>query len=245
MEHASSITRTRARSASALSRARGARGAVARRLRVRARAAAVRHPRQERRVLRGARLDAVRHRPLRARRHVRAGARAARGRGRRRARDAARRRSSCTTRSSPSWARCSACRRSSGAASTARPSWSSERSLIGVGLAVAAWRVRIARSVSDDPRGRLADLPRPLPLQLEGRGAGVPGGRQSRRRANVDASTPVVYLLFDEFPVIDLMNEQRADRRGALPQFRSARAHVDLVPQHDDALRRPRRSPCP
>ena len=80
---------------------------------------------------------------------------------------------------------------------------------IGLGLAVAVWRFAIARTFltilgaaslvffgSFIFNSKVEELVFPAEVK-----AAV---------ANVDASTPVVYLLFDEFPVIDLMkaNEQ-------------------------------------
>jgi hypothetical protein len=113
---------------------------------------------------------------------------------------------------------------------------------IGVGIAVATWRVAIVRSfvtllsaaslvflASFIFNSKVEELVFPTTVKAAA--------------ANVDASTPVVYLLLDEFPVIDLMTPTsgstpsgsrtspgwRARRPGSATRRRS---------------RRPRRSPC-
>ena len=47
---------------------------------------------------------------------------------------------------------------------------------------------------------------------------------------------PLVYLLFDEFPVIDLMNGKEQIDTKRFPNFARLAADVHLVPQHDHAL---------
>lgn len=77
--------------------------------------------------------------------------------------------------------------------------------VIGFAVAIAAWRVAIARSfltiLSAAPVVFLAAFLFNSKVEEL-----VFPGTVKAAAANVDSSIPVVYLLFDEFPVIDLMN---------------------------------------
>jgi hypothetical protein len=77
--------------------------------------------------------------------------------------------------------------------------------VIGLAVAIAAWRMSVARSfltiLGAAPLVFLA-----LFLFNSKVEELVFPGTVNAQAANVDSSTPVVYLLFDEFPVIDLMN---------------------------------------
>ena len=178
-----------------------------------------------------------RHRPLRARRHVRAGARPARGRARRR-RSSARRAARVLH-----YVFLGFLAAVFGVQALKRSGVDGTVVLIVGAVAgrrrrsrVAAWRVRIARSFLTILSGASLDLPRRLPLRLEGRGARLPGRRERvaprtssrRRRSSTCSST--------SSRVIDLLNGEGSDRREALPELRAARADVDLVPEHDHAL---------
>jgi hypothetical protein len=77
--------------------------------------------------------------------------------------------------------------------------------LIGMALAIATWRVRIASLFLTIVAGASVVF---LSVFLFGSKVEqlVFPKEVGAAAANVEASTPVVYLLFDEFPVIDLMN---------------------------------------
>jgi hypothetical protein len=97
--------------------------------------------------------------------------------------------------------------------------------LVGVGIAVAVWRVRAARTFLT----ALAAAPLVF-LGLFLLGSPVEQLVFPRSRAalaNVRASTPVVFLLFDEFPVIDLQNRTGEVDAGRFPNFaRLARSSI-------------------
>ena len=211
--------------------ARRSRCSAARRLGLRARATALRHPRQERRVLRRARLDARRHRLLRARRHVRACALAARGRGRRRARHATRcRRAPLRV---PRLSR-RGLRRAGAQAERRRQHVRSDRRL-GCDRRRARRRglACVPRAVvSDDPLRRVADLPRHLSLRFEGQGARVSeDGQRERCDGRVQHAGRLSALR--RVPGQRPAPGEREHRCEALPELRATRADVDVVPQRD------------
>src|SRR3954469_20211634 len=208
-------------------RARDPGRAAAGGLRVRARAAAVRPARQERGVLRRPRFDPGRHRPLRAGGDLRARASAAgRGTGRRRRQRERRDRAAPRLHRLPrrGLRRPGAEARGRGRDDLAdrggRPDRRRDRR---AGLALAPG------SLLPDRAGRGAGpFPRPLPaaiadlearhLQRHGPGGRDPhaptpklviaSGTAEAAAIRTRATTPIVFLLFDEFPVIDL---QQAD----------------------------------
>jgi hypothetical protein len=81
--------------------------------------------------------------------------------------------------------------------------------VIGLAIAVAAWRVSIVRSFLTILAGASLIFLGSFIFNSKVEELVFPAEVKAAV-ANVDASTPVVYLLFDEFPVIDLMkaNEQ-------------------------------------
>ena len=90
--------------------------------------------------------------------------------------------------------------------------------------------------VPDHPRGRAAPLPRSLPLQLEGRAARLPGHGErlgGDRRVLDPRRLPALRRVPGDRPD----EGKRRHRREALPQLRAARALIDVVPQHELAVR--------
>jgi len=98
--------------------------------------------------------------------------------------------------------------------------------VIGLVIAVAAWRLSIARSfLTILAAGSLVFLGSFLfDSKVEEL---VFPAEVKATTANVDASTPVVYLLLDEFPVIDLMNAKEQIDARRFPNFaRLARTSI-------------------
>ena len=106
---------------------------------------------------------------------------------------------------------------------------------IGVALAVRCVARADRADVSDDPVGGVADLPRDVPVRLAGRGARLPGDREGRGRDGRVANAgrlPALRRVPRQRPA----DREESDRREAVPELRAARAHVDVVQEHDDAL---------
>jgi Sulfatase len=90
--------------------------------------------------------------------------------------------------------------------------------VIGLAVAVASWRIRAARSflmiLAAAPLVFLSVFLFDSKVEEL-----VFPGTVRAAAANVDSSTPVVYLLFDEFPVIDLMNAKGEIDARRFPNF--------------------------
>ena len=72
----------------------------------------------------------------------------------------------------------------------------------------------------------------------------LPQSNASALGVRVPSKTPVVEVIFDEFPTATLLDGQRPDRRPALPPLRRAGPAVHLVPEqhHGRRLHRSRRA---
>ena len=90
---------------------------------------------------------------------------------------------------------------------------------IGVALAVAAWRVPLVRYVPDDPRpARRSSSSAPSSSTRRSRSSSFRATVKASA-ATVESTTPVVYLLFDEFPVIDLLKANGEIDAKRFPNF--------------------------
>ncbi len=90
--------------------------------------------------------------------------------------------------------------------------------LIGVAIGVAAWRLRIARSFLTILAGASFIFLGVFLFDSKVESLVFPG-TVNAVAANVDATTPLVYLLFDEFPEIDLMNGKEQIDAKRFPNF--------------------------
>jgi hypothetical protein len=89
---------------------------------------------------------------------------------------------------------------------------------IGVAVAVAAWRVPIARSFLTILAGGSLVFLGAFLLNSKVESLVFPGDVQAAV-ANVEASTPVVFLMWDEFPIISLMNAKEQIDARRFPNF--------------------------
>jgi hypothetical protein len=89
---------------------------------------------------------------------------------------------------------------------------------IGLAIAVAAWRVRIARSFMTILAGASFVFLGAFLLNSKVKSLVFPSDVHAAV-TNVDASTPVVFLMWDEFPIISLMNENEQIDARRFPNF--------------------------
>ena len=90
--------------------------------------------------------------------------------------------------------------------------------LVGVAIGFAAWRVRMVRSFLTILSAASLVFLGVFLFDSKVESLVFPGDVNAVT-ANIDASTPLVYLLFDEFPEIDLMNEKEQIDAKRFPNF--------------------------
>jgi hypothetical protein len=90
--------------------------------------------------------------------------------------------------------------------------------VIGLAVAVAAWRLPIARSFLTILAGASLVFLGAFLLNSKVKSLVFPSTVHAAV-ANVDASTPVVFLMWDEFPIISLMNEKEQIDARRFPNF--------------------------
>jgi hypothetical protein len=90
--------------------------------------------------------------------------------------------------------------------------------LVGVAIAVASWRLRMARSFLTILSAASLIFLGVFLFDSKVESLVFPG-EVNAVAANVETTTPLVYLLFDEFPVIDLMNGKEQIDATRFPNF--------------------------